>query len=296
MWDAILSVHLNPLTCGVAKFNHELGRRLGIRVEPLDEFTADAHAYPLVSVHPREVVLWPGSLDRYDLFLHSIPSSMIDWRVVRAAAHVYVGNDELANLCAAHSIEATALWAPSLLIPLSPYASITVFTFGMAHKFEAQYFERLKALLEAVPPGLLNANLYAIRVSTGIHEGTPWDETFTQNLDVMGRIFGPRVQSLGFISDMLVTEQFHLCDAVALFYPGGAQANNTTLWAAMEAGCTVITNLGSHSPPELVHGQTCYDINRLTSWPLPLTCRVVREAVTGRSWERLIEQFQAVTA
>jgi len=40
--------------------------------------------------------------------------------------------------------------------------------------------------------------------------------------------------------------------------------NNTTVLAAMDLGCCVITNLDRESPPEFVHRVTCLDLHQLT--------------------------------
>ena len=85
---------------------------------------------------------------------------------------------------------------------------------------------------------------------------------------------------------------------IALFYEPAVRANNTTLWAALEAGTPVITNLEADSPKELIHNRSVFDLAQLTQWPDASECREVRhggrEAAKVYSWDRLISALQAV--
>ena len=66
---------------------------------------------------------------------------------------------------------------------------------------------------------------------------------------------------MGYLSDTAVFN--HLIDStfLAAFFEKGLRANNTTVNAAMECGCTVITNLDEHSPAGLSHMKNVIDIN-----------------------------------
>ncbi len=285
-WDVILGVHLNPLTCGVARFNEQLAKRLGVRVAGLNQPEFMRAKMPLVSIHPREVGSWSW-LDvpkSFDLFLHSEPTTERAWKAVLQAQHVYLA-DPAMNLT---GYEVTKLWAPSLLeAPLEP-AAINVFTYGMSHKLTRRGFLQLRDLLSGT------GHPYTVRVSTAIHEGSPWEKVWSENQLELRRIFGEAFRPLGFLADELVQWELRQADAVALIYDPAARANNTTLWAALEAGATVITTLDHQSPSELVHGQTCYDIGQLTRWPLALPQTIVPRAAAGRSWDKLVEQLTGV--
>ena len=52
-YDAVVTYHLNPLACGVSKFNHRLARELGVPCVLLDHVSA--YAAPLVSIKPSEM-------------------------------------------------------------------------------------------------------------------------------------------------------------------------------------------------------------------------------------------------
>jgi hypothetical protein len=294
-WDAILGVHLDPLTCGVAKFNEELGKRLGIPVMPLGKTIAQS---PLVSIHPREVGSWGWAATmrplyvrraRYEMLLHSAPTTDAAWDVVRHAGAIYVGNPSLgAAVSQRVDRESTVIWAPSLLAAAKPSGIINVFLFGMAHKVARPSLTHLRDLLVST------GYPYTVRVSTAIHEGSPWESVWGENQRQLGQIFGDAFRPLGFLADELVQHELRAADAVALLYEPAARANNTTLWAAMDAGATVLTTLDADSPPELVHGQTCYDLARLQRWPLVLPRTLVQHAAEGRSWDKLIEQLTGV--
>ena len=48
--DCILGYHLNPLSCGIAKFNLALARQLGIQVMSLFDPSAGSARRPLLSI------------------------------------------------------------------------------------------------------------------------------------------------------------------------------------------------------------------------------------------------------
>jgi hypothetical protein len=76
------------------------------------------------------------------------------------------------------------------------------------------------------------------------------------------------------------------------------RANNTTVNAAMECGCTVITNLDEHSPAGLVHMGNVLDIHQCDRLPgrdesqrIGLSARDV--ALGQYGWEQLVKQLRA---
>jgi hypothetical protein len=99
--DAVLSHHLNPHTCGVAKFNIALAQRLGVPCLPMSAKVA----HPLVSVKPSElypaytnaeviqpIVPFVTSTDGYDVLLHGEPP--YSWQAwLQAAGRVWRASD-----------------------------------------------------------------------------------------------------------------------------------------------------------------------------------------------------------
>lgn len=276
--DAVLSYHTNPLTCGVAKFNQQLAEKLGV---PLISYARGSKEseYPLVSIKPSEMT-WPMcGADRkwlkYDLLLHDRTLDVNSVNVTGATRVFYA--DELG--------------CPSTLQGNPTRGTLNILTFGMAHKLQAKQLRRLQALLERTDPN------YTVSVSTAIHEGSPWDSAFDVSILCLRATFGDHLRVLGFLGDDALAKELRECQAAALFYDPAVRANNTTLWAALDAGTPVITNLDADSPKELQHNVSVFDLAQLTEWPDAAACRVVRaggaKAAEAYSWDHLLAVLHA---
>ena len=288
--DAVVTVHTNPYTCGVARFNLELAARLDVPCVRLD--VASQYRAPLVSIHPREVAfgidtefVWMA----YDLLLHSWEDSVRCRSWVSDARHVYAGNPEIAAGVRTVRPDVTELWAPSLIDGNPTRGEIHVVTMGMAHKIHLAPFERLKTLLDAQPSS------YTVCASTAVHENAPWDG-IGQVAETMRGIFGDQARALGYLADDAMVRELRDATAVAVFYDPAVRQNNTTFWTALTHGRMVITNLDAQSPPELVHNHSVYDIHQLTAWPhdrnLDREMRFRARAILDRySWDRLLAQI-----
>lgn len=263
MIDAVLGYHMNPRTCGVAKFNAQLGERLGI---PVDEiWNAGEYDHPLVSIKVSEMgdpaALWwqCREMRTYSLFLHEYAATSAEIPMITKAATVYAGNAEILARVTRWSAGAVEAWCPSLLeattVPLwlqvQAAPRLSVFVCGMAHKMCQEPHRRLRTLLEAA------GGPYAVYVSTAVHEG---DRRTTYEIAELREIYGERVVFLGTLSDVAVLEMMRRTMYTACFFDTGARANNTSIWAALEAGAAVITNLDTYSPGVLEHGRTVLDV------------------------------------
>ena len=125
----------------------------------------------------------------------------------------------------------------------------------MAHKIRVPLYRRLRDLLEAT------GQSYSVYVSTALHENTSFDGSFVVRFEELQSIFNGQVYFMGYLSDTAVFNHLMDCTFLAAFFEKGLRANNTTVNAAMECGCAVITNLDEHSPAGLVHMQNVIDIN-----------------------------------
>lgn len=280
MIDAVLSYHTNPLTCGVAKFNHALARRLGVPCLGMD-YQNFEYRHPLISLKLSEVTGRASlrfNAKTYTLLLHDrqlqSPNTLMD-----DADQVFYADE---------------LGCPSTVHGDATRGTIDVLCFGMAHKFQQPHFERLKTLLDR-----MHGESYTVSLSTGIHEGNPWDVSFTENMALMRDIFGDHLRCLGFLADDGLARILKQVTHVALFFHPAVRANNTTLWAALDAAVPVITNLDADSPKELQHNRSVYDLAQLTEFPLEAARhREVRaggaKASAVYSWDRLIEALQGV--
>lgn len=239
MNDVVLSVHPNPLTCGVTKFNVQLAQRLGISHALLSE--SDAFACPLVSLKGSELppyTDWPVS-SPYDLFLHDAD---VQWAVILKARRIFAANTAIASVLKAVRGDITVAWCPSTLQGNPSRGSYRVLAFGMAHKLGLSHFQKLKVQLEQEQPD------YTVSLSTAVHEGSPWAQAMAESVEGMRAIFGDKLRVLGFLGDDALVKELAECDAVACFYDPALRANNTTAWAALEAGKRLYTNTDDFSP------------------------------------------------
>ena len=104
---------------------------------------------------------------------------------------------------------------------------------------------------------------------------------------------------MGYLSDTAVDNQLMDCTCVAAFFEKGLRENNTTVNAAMESGCAVITNLDEHSPEGLVHLTNVIDINICDRLPdgqqaqrIGMAAREI--AHTRYGWDQLVTQLRSV--
>jgi hypothetical protein len=304
MIDCIAGYHLNPWTCGIAKFNTILARELGVPVVGLASPELAARTRPLLSIKISEfsaadaaaLAAWiDGHAGRFELFFHAFDGTEIEKRLLAAAARVYVGNRELSSTLTSLRPDIVELFCPGTLLNPQRFepTELTVFTFGMAHKIRVPLYRRLQGLLDAT------GQSYSVYVSTALHENTSFDASFVVRFEELQSIFNGQVYFMGYLSDTAVYNYLKDATFLAAFFEKGLRANNTTVNAAMECGCTVITNLDEHSPEGLVHNRNVIDINRCDRLPdageterIGRAAREIAHAQYG--WERLVAQLRPV--
>ena len=154
-------------------------------------------------------------------------------------------------------------------------------------------YRRLRDLLEAT------GKKYSVYVSTALHENTSFDGSFVVRFEELQSIFNGQVYFMGYLSDTAVFNHLMDCTFLAAFFEKGLRANNTTVNAAMEVGCAVITNLDEHSPVGLTHMQNVIDISLCERLPdaeqTQRIGRAAREIAHGQyGWDRLVAQLRPV--
>jgi hypothetical protein len=304
MIDCIAGYHLNPWTCGIAKFNQILARQLDLPVVGILDLPATSRRRPLLSLklsefQPEHIHLldeWASQrTGQYEVFLHAVDRTPVEDRLIRNAAKVFCGNRELYATLADLRPDIIELFCPgTLLSPQRVQATgLQVFTFGMAHKIRVPYYRKLRDLLDA------SGQSYKIFVSTALHEGTSFDESFIVRFEELQELFGGCVYFMGYLSDTAVYN--HLMDAtfLAAFFEKGLRANNTTVNAAMECGCAVLTNLDEYSPIGYDHLKTVLDINQIEQLPdadaLSRIGQAARDVAHSRyGWDSLVAQLKPV--
>src|SRR6185503_16286157 len=105
MFDCIAGYHLNPWTCGIAKFNTLLARHMSLPVVGIGSSEINQYGTPLLSMKisefspedARALDTWAaGHQGGYELFLHAFEGTALEQRLIAAASRVYIGNRELA--------------------------------------------------------------------------------------------------------------------------------------------------------------------------------------------------------
>lgn len=272
MIQAVVSYHLNPFTCGVARFNSALARQLGVPLISLKSFLADLNwDHVLLSIKLEEIdsslksILFAKlkQLDRrYDIFLHASDSSDLEVALCAAASRVFAASHEILESLALSRQDSVALFAPGApVLPEPEPFDITLLTFGMAHKIRSNGYRHLASLLER------DSRSYCLEISTALHEGGAFDESFFTVGQEISDAFRGNVRFLGFLADAEVSIRLRRVDALIAFFPDGVRENNTSVLSGMSHGCPVITNLDHKSPRWMTHGQSVFDIASLRKFP-----------------------------
>jgi hypothetical protein len=302
--DCIAGYHLNPWTCGIAKFNTILARRLDLPVVRVGSEELTSYRRPLLSLKMSEFSAEDAlALDtwierhagEFELFLHAFDNTALEKRMLAAAARVACGNRELFEQLHPARPDIVESFCPGTLLNPQRFddTELRVFTFGMAHKIRVPLYRRLRDLLEAT------GKSYSVFVSTALHENTSFDDSFVVRFEELQSIFNGQIYFMGYLSDTAVFNHLVDCNFLAAFFEKGLRANNTTVNAAMEVGCAVITNLDEYSPDGLVHMKNVIDINRCERLPEPVEAEKIGRAArdiahADYGWDQLVAQLRPV--
>src|SRR5687767_8166037 len=303
MIDCIAGYHLNPWTCGIAKFNAILAKHLEVPVVGIGDVALGQYQRPLLSIKMSEFTsadaaeldAWGiAKAGQFELFLHAFDGTPVEQRLVAAATRVYCGNSELYRDLRPARPDLQELFCPGTILNPQRFqrTELSVFTFGMAHKIRVPLYRRLRDLLDAT------GKSYSVYVSTALHENTSFDGSFVVRFEELQSIFN-QVYFMGYLSDTAVFNHLMDCTFLAAFFEKGLRANNTTVNAAMECGCAVITNLDEHSPAGLTHMRNVIDINLCDRLPdfegaqqIGSAARAIAHGQYG--WDRLVSQLRSV--
>lgn len=249
---------MNPLTCGVAKFNFAVAKQLGVPCIEANYQAKSLCRRPLISIKIGEWTTWDPSMDRrkewweyvrdnfnsYELFFHDTPAGLgaNPASVIRHAWRVFAADAAIAVLLRPTRPDVITAFCPGTIHGDASRGGYRVLVFGMASKLSLKHFEVLKVHLEDTHPD------YTVCLSTAVHEGNPWDLALQEAVAGMRSIFGDRLRVLGFLGDDALAKELQECDAVAAYYEPALRANNTTAWAALAAGKKLYTNTDEYSP------------------------------------------------
>ncbi len=304
MFECIITSHTNPNLSGVARFNHILAQKLGTRCVGLEHASKVRSGPVLFSLKLKDVdveelkelkngieYLKTNSIP-FDLFFHSFDGLEIEYELVENCRSIYAGNTEITHALEGMDKNVVTAWCPALITSREVIheAPLNLFSFGMAHKLQIRYYRILKELLDKY-----NVD-YTIWVSTAFHEKANFGD-FDSISHQLTDIFGQRIQFLGFLSDSAVNYFLDRTQLFIAFFEKGVRTNNTSVFAAMNRGCAVLTNCDEYSPLWMKHGVNVLDIHRLSPEDIepPVLENIGRKAKEDAerfaSWNKLIELF-----
>ena len=285
-YASLVSYHTNPYTCGVARFNQSLAAAMQLPLRSLASYLKEPVIdLVLVSIKPeeldvstREAIEFTLQNEHllYDLFLHGYEGSSLETTLCAQARFVFAANGEIASQVQLIRTDVKPVFAPGApALPEQQTVDCELLTFGMAHKIRSDGYRRLAEILRD------DSRTFRLNISTALHEGGSFDENFFVVSEEIAAAFSGNVRFLGFLADSEVSSRLHAVTALVAFFPRGARENNTTVLSAMTHGCPVITNLDALSPSWMKHGETLFDVAKLTRFPDKSELRAV--GVAGRS-------------
>jgi len=299
MYAAVVSYHVNPYTCGVARFNHSLAKALGIPLLGLSDYLkVKSPDLVLLSIKLEEVD--SDTLQRlsntvtsqeimFDFFLHTFEDSTLSHALCKRAERLYASSHELAVLASVIRTDLITVFAPGAPArPLRTAVDCSLLTFGMAHKIRSSGYRKLAGIIAN------DKRTFRLEISTALHEGGTFDEHFFNVNREISSVFSGSVHFLGFLADSEVSERLNVVDALVAFFDRGVRENNTTVLSAMSHGCPVITNLDKFSPAWMVHGVTMFDIDQLHLFPQEAELRRVGESGMRVASEFNFERLAAI--
>lgn len=299
-YKAVITSHTNIYLSGVAKFNHQLARRLKIPCRSVEEIESLKGGPLLLSIklvdnaHPdyQHIEKLFSHLKRrgieYDLFLHTYDGLDIEGLALEKARRVFCGNAEIVNALEGFEAQVIPAFCPSLLDEVClTTAPLNVFSFGMAHKLQVRFHKNLRALLTKADAD------FTFYLSTAFHEKAGFGN-FAVTSKEMEVLYGKRMQMLGFLSDSGVNYFLDKSQLFVAFFDRGVRAGNTSVYGAMERGCAVLTNMDQYSPAWMKHGLNVLDVRKTTPEELSLKrlkaigTRGQKEVLARHSWDNLL--------
>lgn len=272
MYSHLISTNTKPHLSGVAKFGEIIAKKLRIPLisfTEIDQLKKDTMVFLSVSFFMADIELetevWrflslvEEKNIRFSLFFHSFDDLPIEHALIKHAVGIYAANAEIYQQLSFTEKPKKSVWSPPLLsngLKTNDFA-LNIFSFGMAFKIQTKQHKLLAAKLKK-----FNVD-YIIRFSTGFHERANFGnyDEFAHQLE---EIYGEKVQFYGFLSDEAVSYFINISNLYVNFFPKGVRSNNTTIFAVMQKGCPVITNLDVFSPHWMKKRKNILDVQELT--------------------------------
>ncbi len=271
-YRCVITSHTNPTLSGVAKFNSILTDLMSVPRMPLRELYGQKKGPILLSIKLKDILdseiddILRGSRDLwsrgivYDVFFHSFDGLDMEVDLAKKARLIFCANREIHLDLQRFSKNTISAWCPALLEgdKTPDDEKLNIFSFGMAHKIQVQYYRILRDFLVKYRIG------YSLKVSTAFHEKANFGD-FSLISHQLIDIFSDNIQFLGFLSDDAVNFFLNRSPLFVAFFDRGVRSNNTSIFAAMERGCAVLTNCDEYSPAWMKHGENMLDIHHIGS-------------------------------
>ena len=272
MYSAVVSLHTNPFTCGVARFNRSLAEELKVPLLPLDAYLQSVpRGDELLSLKIEEI---PRALQEqlsdfltektpsFTYFVHDASEVGLQRLLLKSATRVFANSRELTEKLSVFRSDIASVYSPGAGIQNKlPNVELRLLTAGMAHKIRQHGYLKLADLL-----GRANIKV-RLEVTTAIHDGQRFDEEFFSVAAEIKSAFSGNVHFCGFLSDEELSHRLQEVDAFVAFFPRGVRENNTTVLSAMAHGCPVLTNCDDFTPPWMAHDFSVFDVERLVQFP-----------------------------
>jgi len=294
--DCVVSYHHNIHTCGVARFNRYLAIPPDVPMIEIADLARSEFRHPIVSVKQSEMQTSDLAsflellrrVSEFSLILHDYSDSNFERELVERASRVMGLNQQLTERI--RSVRPDAL--VGFTIPSydeggsAPTPDLRLLTFGMAHKIQSAGYRKIAEML------VEDDRDFVLEISSALHEGTEFDDSFFTVGDEISKCFLGRVEFLGFLADNEVSRRLINAHAMLAFFPNGLRENNNSVVSAMRLGVPVVTNLDSASPKWARHGETVFDVNCLERFPTEHELLKVggqgRDAVTHLTYDNLL--------
>lgn len=302
----LISSHVNPVLSGVAKFNYLLSDRLKIPFISINDAHLIKKGPVLLSVKLRDMNL--SEINKiyelflyinekkiiYDIFFHTFDELEIEHAFVKHSRLVFCGNSEIAKALHKLNKKIVSAWCPPLLDSKSVWSEteFNLFSFGMAHKIQLKYYKTLHNILQKFKKN------YCLWISTAFHEKVSFGDFNIISIQLI-EIFGNNIRFLGFLSDDAINYFISKIQLFVAFFEKGVRANNTSVLAAMNKGCAVMTNCDEYSPEWMRHGENILDINKIQPENLDLNLlrkigdKARQDVLKYASWDKLINLFNS---
>jgi len=272
MYSAVVSLHTNPFTCGVARFNRSLAEELNVPLLSLDTYLRSVpRGDELLSLKIEEIpqvlqnqltAFLAEKAPSFTYFVHDASGTELQRLLLKSATRVFANSRELTEKLSVFRSDIASVYSPGAGIQNKlPHVELRLLTAGMAHKIRQHRYLKLADLLGR------EKITVRLEVTTAIHDGQRFDEAFFSVAAEIKSAFAGNVHFCGFLSDEELSHRLQEVDAFVAFFPRGVRENNTTVLSAMAHGCPVLTNCDEFTPPWMVHDLSVFDIERLTQFP-----------------------------